>query len=98
MSDTDRGALRILLGGRVQGVGMRAWLVAQATALGLDGWVRNRTDGTVEACAYGPERQLAELLRHCHEGSRAASVKTVEATREPWPAEPPAGFTQRPTV
>ena len=46
--------VRVLITGRVQGVGFRYWTEATATSLGLDGWVRNRRDGAVQACRGGP--------------------------------------------
>lgn len=50
-------ARRLTVRGRVQGVGFRAWTVREAKALGLDGWVRNRRDGTVEVLACGGDRK-----------------------------------------
>ena len=54
---------RVVVRGRVQGVGFRWWMVEEAQALGLDGWVRNRRDGTVEAVLRGPADAVAEMLR-----------------------------------
>jgi acylphosphatase len=78
-------ARRVLISGRVQGVGYRDWLCAQAQALGLHGWVRNRQDGTVEALIHGPEDAVEELLRACRRGPRLAVVLTIHEEF----AEPP---------
>ncbi|MBL6081624.1 acylphosphatase [Belnapia sp. T18] len=66
--------------GRVQGVGYRAWMVREARRLGLTGWVRNRTDGSVEAVVAGPEPAVQTLLTACRRGPLAARVdRIVEA-------------------
>jgi acylphosphatase len=80
----------------VQGVWYRGWTVDQATALGLDGWVRNRRDGTVEIVASGPDDAIATLIARCRQGPPAAQVERIEALdAEEAPAK---GFTQRPTA
>jgi acylphosphatase len=71
--------------GRVQGVGYRDWLVAQAGRLGVHGWVRNRRDGTVEALLHGDGAAVAVLVALCREGPPHADVTDI-AER---PAEPP---------
>ena len=82
--------------GRVQGVWYRGWTVDQATALGLDGWVRNRRDGTVEILVSGPETAIEALVERCRKGPPAARVERVEELEA---AEAPApGFAQRPTA
>jgi acylphosphatase len=86
----------LIVHGRVQGVWYRGWTVDQAEALGLDGWVRNRRDGTVEMVVSAPEAAVEEMIRRCHEGPPAAQVERVEETDgEEAPAK---GFTQRPTA
>lgn len=65
--------------GRVQGVGFRDALRAQALARGLSGWVRNRRDGSVEAVLQGPEDAVAEVARWARLGPQAARVSDVRA-------------------
>lgn len=89
-------ARRVVVRGRVQGVGFRWWMVDAARSLGVDGWVRNRRDGSVEALLSGPADAVAELLRRCRIGPPAASVAQVEAVDAPGPVA--AGFRQLPTV
>ncbi|WP_441622722.1 MULTISPECIES: acylphosphatase [unclassified Cupriavidus] len=71
-------AWRIVVTGRVQGVGYRAACEDQARALGLGGWVRNRHDGSVEVMAYGPPEQLAALREWMRRGPPAAQVSGLE--------------------
>lgn len=87
---------QLIVHGRVQGVWYRGWTVDLATALGLDGWVRNRRDGSVEILVSGPEAAVAELIRRCREGPPAAQVERIEEMETD--ETPPAGFAQRPTV
>ena len=93
MADT---AVRVVIRGRVQGVGFRAWTAYQADRLGLRGWVRNRRDGTVEAALFGPAEAVDEMLRRCRHGPRSARVDDVATT--PDADQPPAGFEQRSTA
>jgi acylphosphatase len=67
--------------GRVQGVGYRAGCHRKAVDLGLGGWVRNRSDGSVELEAEGPPGRLAELRLWCEQGPPSAQVNTVSTTR-----------------
>lgn len=98
MSDGSEGhiARRIHIKGKVQGVWYRGWTVEQAQALGLDGWVRNRIDGSVEAVAAGPADKVGVLIARCHEGPSAARVDRV--TVEETPGIVAAGFSQKATV
>jgi acylphosphatase len=64
--------------GDVQGVGFRFFLIRRAQALGLNGWVQNRDDGTVEFVAEGGRRELEQLERAAREGPRMAQVTAVE--------------------
>lgn len=86
----------MVIRGRVQGVGFRAWTVRRARELGVRGWVRNRRDGSVEALLDGPEDRVAALLALCRQGPPAARVDSLES--EAVTASVPGGFEERPTV
>ena len=75
MSDVIR---HVVIRGIVQGVGFRYWTRRAATARGLEGWVRNRRDGSVEAVFAGPEQAVAEMIVLCRRGPVGARVDTVE--------------------
>ena len=68
---------RVTISGRVQGVGYRAWVEHQAVRLGLDGWVRNRRDGSVEALFAGSADAVAEMMARCRRGPSSAHVAAV---------------------
>ena len=85
-------AKRLLIRGRVQGVGFRAWAVQRARELGLDGWVRNRPDGTVEALIAGDTPAVEEMARLCRRGPRMAEVKSIDEDLAEPPPDP--GFRQ----
>lgn len=79
---------RLVISGRVQGVGYRAWAAERAAELGIDGWVRNGADGRVEALISGTADAVEEMARACRRGPRLAQVTTIsEEIAEP-PAEP----------
>jgi acylphosphatase len=71
--------LHAVVRGDVQGVGFRYFVQGRASALGLNGWVRNRADGSVECVAEGPKDQLRRLLADLEQGPSGASVDGVEA-------------------
>jgi acylphosphatase len=68
----------IIARGEVQGVGYRAFVEHEALRLGLDGWVRNRRDGTVEAVVSGSGDALAALIEACRRGPPMARVEAVD--------------------
>jgi acylphosphatase len=88
--------VRVRIAGRVQGVGYRYWTEDAARELGVTGWVRNRRDGSVEAVFSGPAERVAEMLRRCHDGPRAAAVSAVEVLEEG--GDPPDAFEVLPTA
>jgi acylphosphatase len=65
--------------GRVQGVGYRAFVAEEALRRGLEGWVRNRRDGTVEAVFSGADETIAAIIEACRRGPPAALVEAVDA-------------------
>jgi acylphosphatase len=73
---------RVLVTGRVQGVWYRESCRAEAVALGVSGWVRNRADGRVEAVLEGPPAAVARVVQWCHEGPSRARVDAVETHTE----------------
>ena len=90
---------RLSIHGRVQGVGFRWALSAEATALGLTGWVRNRRDGSVEALVCGAPAAVAALTAWARRGPPGARVERVVGNDEPGTqdAEALTGFELRAT-
>jgi acylphosphatase len=73
------GAIRrVTIQGRVQGVGYRAWVEHQARVLHLEGWVRNRRDGSVEALFAGPAEVVSNMVASCRRGPASARVEAVQ--------------------
>ncbi len=79
----DRTRLHAIVRGIVQGVNFRYATRREAQRLLLTGWVRNRSDGTVEVIAEGPRAQLEGLLDFLRSGPPMAHVMGVEATWQP---------------
>lgn len=78
MSQPFARIIHVIVRGRVQMVGYRAWTEGQADARGLSGWVRNRADGTVEAVFAGSNEQVAGMAQACWRGPSKAEVSAVE--------------------
>jgi acylphosphatase len=78
-SQSESARLRLIVTGRVQGVGFRYATVDEAQRLKLAGWVRNGRDGSVEILAEGPRERLERLAIWCHDGPRGALVTNVSA-------------------
>ncbi len=96
MSDDDKTtSVRLKIEGFVQSVGFRHFVITEASRLGVDGWVRNRFDGTVEVLASGETKAVEELVGLCMRGPAGARVTDVEIHK----AEPPdgKGFKRRPS-
>lgn len=94
MTDDGRKAVRVVMVGRVQGVGYRAWVCGAARGLKLDGWVRNRADGSVEAVFAGAAAAVDAMIERCAQGPRAARVRRVR--REEWRPSVAPGFSVAP--
>jgi acylphosphatase len=96
MAGEEIATLKLRVEGLVQGVGYRAFATFQARELGLQGWVRNRSDGTVEALVSGRTQDVETFVAACARGPAGSRVTNIDLHS----AEPPAksGFEFRPTV
>lgn len=99
---TDRRFVHLTIRGRVQGVGFRAFIERQAIERALDGWVRNRQDGSVEAVLAGASHAVEAVLGACRQGPPGARIEDLEVREEEaaglLPSSRPAGFFVMPTV
>jgi len=89
-------ALRLVITGLVQGVGFRAWTRREARRLALRGWVRNRTDGSVEALLIGEPEAVEAMAEACRHGPSFAQVDDL--MRLPAADDGSPDFSERPTV
>lgn len=87
-------SVRVRISGKVQGVWFRAWTVREAQARGLDGWVRNRADGSVEAVFAGALASVSDMIEACRAGPPAARVARLDEDVETTPVA--GGFHQLP--
>ena len=78
--DTQRAHVKIT--GKVQGVGFRAACRDQARQIGVQGWVKNMSNGSVEAVFEGSQAAVQRMISWCYSGPMAAKVDHVEATWE----------------
>ena len=92
----DITSLKVHVHGFVQGVGFRDFLANSAQAQKLDGWVRNRADGTVEALVSGPTKNVEIFVGHATNGPPGAKITAVDLHN----SEPPRvkGFNRRPSL
>lgn len=96
MNGAGEVAVRVRIHGRVQGVWYRGWTVDEAQARGLRGWVRNRTDGSVEALFIGPLSAVRSMIDACRRGPELAAVARIE--EYPAADDGSTDFRQMPTV
>ena len=68
----------VVIRGRVQGIGYRAWTEYTALEHGLQGWVRNCRDGAVEALFVGPPDAVAAMITACHQGPHGSRVDGID--------------------
>lgn len=94
MSETE--TVHVVVEGRVQGVGYRAWCADAAVSRGLSGWVRNRKTGAVEAVFSGPPDTVADMLQQLWRGPAFARVRSIKQTRQD--AAPEGEFEVRETA
>ncbi len=87
---------RIRVHGHVQGVWFRDWTNREAHRLGVDGWVRNRRDGTVEVLVGGEAEAVKSLIERLHEGPLHAQVDRLDI--EDFDEPVPPGFTKAATA
>lgn len=92
MSVIERICMRVRVEGRVQGVWYRGWTVRNAGRLGLDGWVHNHPDGSVEAVFAGPAADVNAMIKRCWRGPPAATVSAVHTST--YEGEVAPGFRQ----
>ncbi|HET7849205.1 MAG TPA: acylphosphatase [Pseudolabrys sp.] len=78
MSAESRSIRHVVIRGRVQGVGYRAFIEYEAVKRGIEGWVRNRADGSVEAVFATVPSVLAEMIEVCRSGPRLARVDAID--------------------
>lgn len=97
---SDRVIRHIVVRGRVQGVGYRAFVEDEARQRGLRGWVRNRRDGSVEAVFAGPAADVEAAIEACQRGPFSARVSALDQREgtEVDLAERSGGFSVLPTV
>lgn len=89
-------SVRVRIEGMVQGVWYRGWTIEQAGLLGMNGWVRNRHDGSVEAVFSGADGDVDTMIENCWQGPALARVKKVLVAEETDPVE--QGFSAKSTV
>jgi len=98
----DRRFVHVTIQGRVQMVGFRALIERNALERALDGWVRNREDGNVEAVFAGAAAKVEEMLELCRKGPPGAKVEHVDVREEEAagliPSSRSSGFYVMPTV
>ena len=89
-------AARLVITGRVQGVGFRAWTRREARRRALRGWVRNRVDGSVEALLIGEPADIDAMVEACRRGPAMAQVDAVR--RDPATDDGSPDFSEQATV
>ena len=96
MSAPDTTTLRLRIEGSVQAVGYRYFAMEEARRLALDGWIRNRSDGTVESLVSGNTQSVEAFVTICMRGPPGARVTNIEMHK----ADPPdgPGFHRRPSL
>jgi len=76
--------VRVLVSGRVQGVFFREETTCRAKEHNVAGWVRNMSNGRVEAVFEGEDRDVTKMIEFCRRGPPAAKVTSIEVRKEPY--------------
>jgi acylphosphatase len=94
--DNDLTSLRMVIEGFVQAVGYRHFAIEEARKLGVNGWIRNRSNGTVEALVSGTTQAVEAFVGACMRGPPGSTIKNIDLHK----AEPPTerGFHLRPSI
>jgi len=96
MADDEITSLRLRIEGFVQSVGYRNFAIEEARKLALDGWIRNRSDGTVEALVSGSTKSVEAFVSACARGPAGAKITSIDLHNSEPPAE--KGFHRRPSM
>jgi acylphosphatase len=96
MGEDTTTTLKLKIEGFVQAVGYRNFVMEEAKKLGLDGWVRNRSNGEVEVLVSGEEEAVNTFITLCAKGPSGSQVKGVGMEKAGLPAE--KGFHRRPSL
>jgi acylphosphatase len=83
----EKARAHLLISGRVQGVFYRSFTQDVAHSLGLKGWVKNNSDGKVEAVFEGKKEDIESAIRSCYKGPSAAKVNNIDAKWEDFTGE-----------
>ena len=78
-----KSKVHVIISGRVQGVWFRASTKSKAEQFGITGWVRNTSDGNVEAVFEGNKKIIEEMLEWCNHGPPLAKVDNIEVEKQP---------------
>ena len=78
MTVAEHKAIHVIVRGRVQGVGFRAFVEHEALSRGIEGWVRNRRDGTLEAVFAGDPAAVEAMIAACKTGPSGSRVEDIE--------------------
>lgn len=94
----EKTSIRLVLEGKVQKVGLRHWIKQKAVTFEVHGWVRNRTNGSVEVLFFGPEEDVNEMVKLCYKGPSFAHIRKVKEFPQAETSNLPPEFMILPTV
>lgn len=91
-------AIRVIIEGKVKRAGMRTLIRQKAIQHNVDGWVRNRMNGSIEALFSGSETDVREMIKVCYQGTPFAIIKRIKQFPQANSAHISKGFYQLPTI